>query len=81
MFHRHHDANGAQSKPGPGQQWEKTIGNVVDKRLLPAQNPPHPKIFGVQLHPAGREPLRAEVHVSSTSPCQRSRALVSDRDN
>ncbi|HEY6787681.1 MAG TPA: hypothetical protein VI365_10250 [Trebonia sp.] len=67
MFHRHHDAGGdhaAQPKPGREQQWEKIVGNVVDKRLLPAQYPPHPKIFGVQLHPEGREPFRAEVHVS-----------------
>jgi hypothetical protein len=53
MFHRHRD-----------DEWEKITGNVVDKRLLPARNPPHPKIFGVQLHPAGREAFRAEVHVS-----------------
>jgi hypothetical protein len=69
MFHRHHDAGGdhaaqPQPQPGRGQQWEKIIGNVVDKRLLPAPYPPHPKIFGVQLHPEGREPFRAEVHVS-----------------
>ena len=64
MFHRHHDADGGQLKPGREQQWEKIIGNVVDKRLLPAQYQPHPKIFGVQLHPEGREPFRGEVHVS-----------------
>jgi hypothetical protein len=67
MFHRHHDAGGgraAQSKPGRGQQWEQLTGNVVDKRLLPAEYPPHPKIFGVELHPEGGEPFRAEVKVS-----------------
>jgi hypothetical protein len=35
-----------------------------DKRLLPAPYPPHPKIYGVQLHPEGREPFRGEVYVS-----------------
>jgi hypothetical protein len=67
MFHRHHDAGGdhaAQPEPGPGQQWQKIIGNVADMRLLPARYPPHPKIFGVQLHPEGGEPFRAEVLVS-----------------
>lgn len=66
MFHRHHDPGGGQtawSKQGREQQWEKVAGNVVDKRLLPARYPPHPKIFGVQLHPEGREPFRAEVRV------------------
>jgi hypothetical protein len=29
MFHRHHDADGGQLKPGREQQWEKIIGNVV----------------------------------------------------
>jgi len=67
MFHRHHDADGgpaAEPRRGHEQQWEKVIGNVVDKRLLPAEYPPHPKIFGVQLHPEGREPFRGEVQVS-----------------
>lgn len=67
MFHRHHDAGGddaAHSKSGRERQWEKVAGNVVGKRLLPAKYPPHPKIFVVQLHPAGREPFQAEVHVS-----------------
>jgi hypothetical protein len=67
MFHRHNDAGGdhaTRPEHGRGQQWEKIIGNVVDKRLLPAKYPPHPKIFGVQLHPEGREPFRAEVYVS-----------------
>ena len=67
MFHRHRDAGGdnaAQPKPGRERQWEKITGNVVDKRLLPAKYPPHPKIFGVQLHPEGRETFRAEVHIS-----------------
>jgi len=71
MFHRHRDAGGgraAQSKPGGEQQWEKLIGNVVDKRLLPAKYPPHPKIFGVQLHPEGREPFRGEVLVDPNDP-------------
>jgi hypothetical protein len=40
----------------------------VDKRLLPAPYPPHPRIFGVRLHPEGREPFRAAVYVSTDDP-------------
>jgi hypothetical protein len=53
MFHRHghkDDSHGGQPASGSGRQWEKIIGNVVDKRLLPAKYPPHPKIFVVPRH-------------------------------
>lgn len=66
MFHRH--KHGADGNSSAGRQWEKAVGNVVDKRLLPGKYPPHPKIFVVRLHPDGREPFRAEVFVSPDDP-------------
>lgn len=66
MFHRHKHGDGGGA--GAARQWQKAAGNVTGKRLLPAQYPPHPKIFVVQLHPEGREPFQAEVLVSPDDP-------------
>jgi hypothetical protein len=38
-------------------------GHVVDIRLH-GHCAPHRKIFDVRLHPKGREPVMAEVHLS-----------------
>ena len=67
MFHRHEDAgdgHAGQSLFGH-RDWEKVTGHVVDIRLLHTHRPPpHAKIFDVRLHPKGREPVMAEVHLS-----------------
>ncbi len=67
MFHHHDDGDDHHAGlPHFGhRQWEQVTGNVVDIRLKhTSAQPPHPKIFVVRLHPKGREPLSAEVHVS-----------------
>ncbi len=43
-------------------QWEKMIGTMIEMRTLPGKYAPHPKVFVVELHPEGREPVQAEVH-------------------
>jgi len=66
MFHRHEgggDGHAGRSLFGH-REWEKVTGHVVGIRLLKGHSAPHPKIFDVRLHPKGREPVTAEVHLS-----------------
>lgn len=45
----------------PGTSWTSGL-------LHTHRPPPHAKIFDVRLHPKGREPVMAEVHLSPHDP-------------
>lgn len=66
MLHwRSEEGDGGASRSLFGRhKWEKVTGNVIERRVLPGPHAPHPKLFVVQLHPAGRDPVMAEIHVS-----------------
>jgi hypothetical protein len=68
VLHRHKQevADGAeQGQAAQSGKWEKVVGNIVNYQVLPGPQAPHPKLYIVELHPEGCDPVQARLRSTS----------------